>query len=52
MTIGLGPVTELTADECWQRLEAHSLGFQTSVPLIAVYTGQSPSGSGLLISRK
>lgn len=26
MTIGLGPVTELTADECWQRLEAHSLG--------------------------
>jgi len=34
------------------KLEAASVGTQRSCPLIAVYTGQSPSGSGLLTSRK
>src|SRR5262249_45692534 len=32
--------------------DAQSFGLQTSVPLIAVYTGQSPSASGLDVSRK
>jgi nitroimidazol reductase NimA-like FMN-containing flavoprotein (pyridoxamine 5'-phosphate oxidase superfamily) len=26
MTIGLGPITELTPDDCWSELDAHTLG--------------------------
>lgn len=53
MTIGLGPITELSADECWSVLGAHSLGrlAVTAAGTVDIFPVNYAASDGMLYFR-